>query len=715
MSNKNLNHWYVFMTIICINLCCIAFLQAQKPIHIEKGQRLYIGKDVEYYVDKTSQMGIEDIAKMNFTAGTTDILNLGNVHEEVWLRFSVTSPTEKDIYLEINAPLLNEIEVFEVGDGMVSSIFKGGASIPHSQRPILLENWILNLSVGPAVTKTYYIKGNSIYAFQVPLVLSAKDRFIEEVSYHYLFWGLYIGIMILAFVYNLFIYFSVRERSYLYYLLSILFSSTFYLGFTGFGFWLFWSNAAYLNPLVPVLVACSNTAAILFAWNFLKIDKASKSLYFTGVGLIGLMLLSVTLNIVRFYEIAFPLSQMLSLIVCVYLVILGVNSYRKGVLNAKYFLLAWTQFLILVILYIFTLNNVLPSNFFTTHSAYFGHMMEVALLSFALADRINRLKKENETKQLEIIHSLKTNEALQQNLNRELEIKVKERTSALEETLSHLKDTQTQLIHSEKMASLGELTSSIAHEIQNPLNFVNNFSEVSIELVDELRTELSHIKSQVTDNHPIDLSKMEEADSLLEDLQENQQKINHHGKRADSIVKSMLMHSRNGSGQKEITDINSLCEECLRLSYHGYRSKDKSFDAGYETNFDPNLPKANVVSQDISRVVLNILNNAFYAVNARKAELKDDIQYADYKAKISINTYLKDNKIIVEISDNGTGIPQSIRDKIFQPFFTTKPTGQGTGLGLSLSYDIIKSNGGDIQVQSKEGEGTSFVINLPAI
>jgi signal transduction histidine kinase len=249
------------------------------------------------------------------------------------------------------------------------------------------------------------------------------------------------------------------------------------------------------------------------------------------------------------------------------------------------------------------------------------------------------------------------------------------------------------------MASLGELTAGIAQEIQNPLNFVNNFSEVNTELLEELKTEKSKVKSDRDE---------ELEDEILNDIAENEQKINYHGRRADAIVKGMLQHSRATTGQKELTDINALADEYLRLSYHGFRAKDKDFNARFETHFDKSIGKIEVVPQDIGRVLLNLFNNAFYAVTEKKKQSGDG-----YEPTVSVSTKRESDKVIISVRDNGIGIPQKAVDKIFQPFFTTKPTGQGTGLGLSLSYDIIKANCGELKVNSKEGEFAEFVVQLP--
>jgi signal transduction histidine kinase len=302
-----------------------------------------------------------------------------------------------------------------------------------------------------------------------------------------------------------------------------------------------------------------------------------------------------------------------------------------------------------------------------------------------------RLLAENEKKNL-LIHQ-----------NSILEKQVANRTSELNNSLKDLRATQSQLVQQEKLASLGQLTAGIAHEIQNPLNFVNNFSEVSVELLEEVKE--SRARSQeIRPKTEAD----ENEDEILEDIKKNLEKITHYGKRADSIVKGMLEHSRSSTGEKVLTDINALADEYLRLAYHGIRAKDKSFSAEFETCFDPDLPKVSIVPQDIGRVLLNLINNSFFAVNERKKKGE-----GEYSPMVTVSTKKIENKVLISVSDNGTGIPESIRDKIFQPFYTTKPTGQGTGLGLSLSYDIVKAHGGELMVESSEGECSMFIIQIP--
>jgi two-component system, NtrC family, sensor kinase len=301
-----------------------------------------------------------------------------------------------------------------------------------------------------------------------------------------------------------------------------------------------------------------------------------------------------------------------------------------------------------------------------------------------------------------LIRNIRHKQAANKQLVKQKQL-IEEQRDQTNKAMTELQQAQKQLIQSEKMASLGELTAGIAHEIQNPLNFVNNFSEVNKELADELVQEIEK------GNHA-------DAKAIAKDIKDNVEKINHHGKRADGIVKGMLQHSRSSTGVKESANINSLCEEYLRLSYHGLRAKDKSFNATMKTDFDETIGNVNIIPQDIGRVVLNLINNAFYAVDEKKK------QNPGFEPIVIVSTKRLGSplpgrgaggEVLISVQDNGNGIPQKILDKIFQPFFTTKPTGQGTGLGLSLSYDIVKAHGGEIKVETKENEGTEFIVQLP--
>lgn len=323
-----------------------------------------------------------------------------------------------------------------------------------------------------------------------------------------------------------------------------------------------------------------------------------------------------------------------------------------------------------------------------TQILYISIAVLLAMMLFGMYNSRKNIRKKREALAL-----LNTELATKQNA-------LEDSNSKLKQSLDELQSTQAQLIQSEKMASLGELTAGIAHEIQNPLNFVNNFSEVSHELIDEMNEELEQ-------------KNYEEAQEIANDIKLNLEKITHHGKRADSIVKGMLQHSRSSDNTKEPTNINTLTDEYIRLAYHGLRAKDKSFNATIETNFDDTITNINVVPQEIGRVVLNLLTNAFYAVNDKKISVANTPNGDNYKPTVTINTKKSKQHIEITVKDNGNGIPQDVLNKIFQPFFTTKPTGQGTGLGLSMSYDIIKSHGGRLDVNTEKGAYSEFKIVLP--
>lgn len=361
----------------------------------------------------------------------------------------------------------------------------------------------------------------------------------------------------------------------------------------------------------------------------------------------------------------------------------------------------YSVFPFVVLNFIADFIKLINSSFYEEWNSYFNTAIFFSIVwFFAMFFITRKQRKDIEREQLkaaelekEFLHS--------ETLKAKLEEQVAERTAEilgqkekLQKALDKLKTTQTQLIQSEKMASLGELTAGIAHEIQNPLNFVNNFSEVSSELLDEMNEEIAK-------------GDFEEVKNIASDIKKNLEKINYHGKRADSIVKDMLQHSRASSGQKEATDINKLADEYLRLAYHGFRAKDKSFNVTIATDFDETIGTINIIPQDMGRVILNLITNAFYVVTEKK---KSSVE--NYEPTVTIKTQKAGNKIEIIVKDNGDGIPKNVLDKIFQPFFTTKPTGQGTGLGLSLSYDIVKAHHGDLKVKTKEGEGSEFIICL---
>lgn len=387
----------------------------------------------------------------------------------------------------------------------------------------------------------------------------------------------------------------------------------------------------------------------------------------------------------------------------IYIIAVSVKALKDKKEGAALFLAGIT--ISLVFFMLFNINDFigLQSILVISFEVAFAFLPPAIILSILLAREFaqNLVSLRLKLAEVESLSALNLRQEMEkQHLltrqNETLEQKVTERTAELNQSLNDLKAAQAQLIQSEKMASLGELTAGIAHEIQNPLNFVNNFSEVSVELLAELKEEEEK-------------GNKEDVMSIADDLTQNLEKIRHHGKRADAIVKGMLQHSQSGSGTKELTDINALADEYIRLAYHGLRAKDKAFNSELVANLDETLPKVNVIPQDMARVMLNLFNNAFYAVNQKHKAAGED-----YKPEVSVTTSLEKDNVVIKVKDNGNGIPDAIKDKIMQPFFTTKPTGEGTGLGLSLTYDlVVKGHAGSIMVNSVEGEGSEFIIQLP--
>jgi len=411
------------------------------------------------------------------------------------------------------------------------------------------------------------------------------------------------------------------------------------------------------------------------------------------------------LLIIPFYFISYDVSGLFN--ACFFPVInieflrLNILAVRRRRPGAWILLVTSLLFAIIILFYVWTEivgKNKLGSFFVSLSYFILGiglslfYAGEFARTASSLQQSLSEVKELSE----EMIATEKEKQQILSAQNDILEKQVSERTAALSQSLKDLKETQAQLIQREKMASLGELTAGIAHEIQNPLNFINNFSEVNKELLQEMKEE-------------VDSGNTEAVKTIANDIIYNQEKINEHGKRADAIVKGMLQHSGNSSGVKEPTDINKLADEYSRLSHHGFRAKNKSFNAILKTDFDEKIGIINIIPQDIGRVILNLINNAFYAVDEKKKQNQNG-----YKPIVLVSTRNNNGKIEITVTDNGNGIPQKVLDKIFQPFFTTKPTGQGTGLGLSLSYDIVKAHGGELKVETKEGEGSVFAITLPA-
>jgi two-component system, NtrC family, sensor kinase len=687
-------------------------------------------------IDQISRPPVSD----QFHFDSTYINGLGYNTHVYWLRCRLRNNMNRRADIFFHSQYADRIDYFfSVTNGSWKQQTTGYL-YPTNDKNIFNYNFYVPLSLDAGQEVTVYVRYYINYYYYISylrsnnlnLTYGSQEKFINSFSEQNIFAtiqeALLFGILIIAVIYNLLFFWTVRERLYLYFSLFLLFfaihycysflsSTSFFrqhpglIGYTA-NLWrpvyLFfeiffirhffktWQNTRRWNSYLIAITIFQMAIRFIavFAGRLLQVYW-SNLLWQTDMVTYDLVNFSILITFIIYARKKAPYTNLLVLAVLpftLYLIIIRsiTTLYESTGLNSNgifYEIIKWFS----KWNYTFNLISVFWLVIFFTLILFFRYKrLQIDNTEQALEKE--RMALEKETERSELIATQKI----------VLEQQVRERTAELHQSLEELKSTQAQLVQSEKMASLGELTAGIAHEIQNPLNFVNNFSEVSRELLDEMKTELSN------DNK-------EEAGAIADDVKQNLEKVIYHGKRADAIVKGMLQHSRSSSGAKEPTNLNALCDEYLRLSYHGLRAKDKTFNADFKTDFDESIGNINIIPQDIGRVLLNLFNNAFYAVNEKQKKEGEGLPtgQAGFKAMVAVKTKKFRDKVEISVSDNGAGIPQKIIDKIFQPFFTTKPTGQGTGLGLSLSYDIVKVHGGELKVATKEGEGTSFIVQLP--
>ena len=661
-------------------------------------------KNWQFWASKDSvdiKAATSPVNTAKFIKGTDDTKFSGNRY--VWVRFKLKNKLNapQKITLKINA----DRTTIYILQNSTTKQFTTGYYVPKSKKDGIKELLQIPVTVGA---------NQEITVYQQSLVKKDIDDLWPEIGnyekvidteffsktsytgYSLLEAGLF-GFILFAAIFNFFFVVITRERVYLIYFITLLLSAVSY-GADVIASVLFIENPQEVSLFKTILSVLLLFMILQTLRAFIQVKhiypKWNKFLVWYPLFLI----ITTSVTLLPVGEMATGVAIVISILSIMFFLIGNIIVLSKLLIRkdkqAKLFIIAGIPFLICMLLSVFNNLDDLKA---------VGGIWAIIVLSWAMFARFRLLMHENANQAL--LREEERNRIIAQQ-NEILELQVAERTAELQHSLENLTQTQNQLIQSEKMASLGELTAGIAHEIQNPLNFVNNFSDVSIELLDEMQEEMAK-------------GDTEEATAIAADIKLNLEKIAHHGRRADGIVKGMLQHSRASSGQKEPVDINTLADEYFRLAYHGLRAKDKSFNADLLTHFGESLPKVNIVPQDIGRVLLNLFTNAFYAtqeksrqwaVNSDQSQLTGSV----YKPQVEVITIQKDKCVQIIVKDNGTGIPNAIKDKILQPFFTTKPTGEGTGLGLSLSYDIVvKAHGGSIDIESTEGEGSEFKITLP--
>ncbi len=618
-----------------------------------------------------------------------------------WLKLNVQNNSDTLQHLYIGTSKFDYLTFYILGADGSKSVQQTGTLYPNQLKQLNHGPFSFGELVIPAAKNAaIYMKvvNTKVPTFQfiqlAPTIFQA-DAYKFEHGYTWIYNLIFAGIVFIMLFYNLMIYFITRETNYLYYLGYNFFILFYVYALSGDAIALFFKDASYEQNLVLLSGILALMAYVAFGRSVLEIRKHFPFWDKVFVVVILLALLSAVLTLVNLTIIAIPICFTIAIIAYTGILVIAFRLAMRNNSTARYFVIASGFYIVMLQFSFSQMLGLIPDSIFGLHANNFtqiGICVELTLFSLALGTKINEMRREAyEAQQLLLAASLE-NEKIVKNQNLVLEQKVQERTGELNKTLSELKATQNQLILNEKMVSMGQMMAGIAHEIKNPLNFVNNFSELSAELVEEI--------AQTPDQN--------EKDSLLQDLKTNLLKINQHGKRADSIVATMLLHSRDSGGERSETNINSLCNEFADLAYEGMKSNIPGLTTELIKSFDNGIPKLLVMQQDLSRVILNLLNNAFYAVHQR-AKLADK----SFQPQVKISTGLNGNNVFIAISDNGTGMKADIVKKVFEPFFTTKPTGEGTGLGLSISFDIVKAHGGELKLDSTEGEGTTFTILLP--
>lgn len=659
-------------------------LQAKTVTWDGKSESLLIGQDVMIYEEmggiKPQHHTIEQISSgafaEKFVASDKPILDFTTSTSVYWVKISFENKTNDPLLLEVAQALLETADFYYRDSSGKWMSYKAGFSVRRDQK---LYNHHFQLFPLPANGGEFYLRFKA-NGTPVPIRIWKEPDYERKITNQKIIYGVYMGLMLFVILNNLFLFFSLGRITYLHYSFLVFLYAMFSAVFDGYITYLFpgidLMHWYFLNPIL------NQPNGLLFCLLFLDVKKYLPKMYKFAV----VMLIYFTSYIFWYSFLpesaGLALNQLHALLGILVMATLGIMTGRKGNRLGYYYAFAYILFFVIATTEVIYDRTGSPSYLFELSHVSIAIFIEVFLLAYLLSLRFKwekaDIEKARSEAQKQVLEKTRENERIIREQNVVLEQKVHERTLALQET-------QQQLVQKEKLASLGQLTAGIAHEIKNPLNFINNFTDVTREMVGEL----------IVSNDP------GERTTLSKDIQQNLDKISYHGKRVDEIVKGMLLHSRVGGAEKQPANINKLCEETINLASQGMRSADPNSVHVIERSFTPGLPHIPVVAQDISRVLLNLVSNASYAVKGKTG------------GKISVSTTQTAQHVVISVKDNGPGVPEHLKAQIFQPFFTTKPAGEGTGLGLSISYDIIKAHGGEIHINSPAGGGTEFIVVLP--
>ena len=663
-------------------------------------QSISVSDKLEIYEDKSNNLSLRDILEVEFKKMSKNVPNMGITQSTIWVKLDIRNlTTEHDLILNLSLQTLDKVEFFFINERGKYSSQLVGEEFPFNKRKYKDPNYLFDINIKSGNKSTFYFKISSKEGIQIPITLGTKTAVLNEIKYKDILSAIYFGIMIVMAIYNLFLYMSVRDKSYIYYVIYIILILLTQTSLQGYPFQFLWPNSPVLAQnslfIFPSLVGIASMA---FMNVFLKIRANYLNFYKLSIYLSIPYLISIVLALIKFYKLSFIVMEVNAGIVSLFMLYVAIKVLKNGYQPAKYFLAAWSIFLIGVVIYILKDFEVLPFNNFTRYTMHIGSGIETVLLSFALAARINIYKKER-------LEALKEKERVVREQNIILEEKVKERTKELNQVLTNLKQTQSQLVDAEKMSSLGQLTAGIAHEINNPINFVSSS-------ISPLRRDIKDIESIIKKYEEIGISdnleeKLKEIEALKQEIDYEYIKaeletiinsIQDGAERTKEIVSSLRNFSRLDEIDLQKADINEGIESTLVLLKNKLNGITLSKNLG-------KLPIIECYPGKLNQAFMNVIDNAIGAV--KEKNLKSG------EGSIEIKTHFDDDFIYIDIKDNGVGIDEKIKEKIFEPFFTTKDVGKGTGLGLSIVYSIIESHKGDIIVESKKNEGTQFIIKIP--
>ena len=679
-----------------------------------------VNTGVEYLEDVGHNMTYEQVAQTrDFQILEKGIPNFAVTKSAFWLKICLRNETDRSkLMLRVSAPTVDSISYYEAMPDSTVRTITSGCAYPFRFREKISTDYIFNVSVHPGAEKVVYVKVSSTSPLVVPLSAGSVQAISDSDKYKDIFWGMYIGLMLAMLLYNCFIYFTTRDdSSYLFYIGYVAAVIITQITVSGYGFQLLWPSNTWVaiasSYITPPLAGITGME---FMRHFLKTKKKLPKVEKGFFILYAMYAVTIVTGLAGKYNIAYNVMDATASSVSIYMLVVAIVIWRKGSRPAGFFLIAWVAFLIGVFVFVFKNFNILPYNIFTAYTMPVGSAMEVILLSFALADRINILKKEKEKHQAEAIAALKENEKIITNQKADLELRVAERTAelhqsneGLQKALKDLKDAETQLVDSEKMASLGQLTAGIAHEINNPINFVtsnvkplNRDVLILLDAVNEMEkiaisdSDVTAKEKQIEEyKNDIDFDYLKiEIDQLLGGISEG-------ASRTAEIVKGLRIFSRLDEDDLKKADINEGINSTLIITNNMLNNTIQ-----VQKNF-ANLPLIECYPGKLNQVFLNMISNAVYAIRKKFGEAEGGI--------LTITTNTDENHVYVTIGDNGTGMDENTKKRLFEPFFTTKDVGEGTGLGMSIAYNTINKHHGQININSELGKGTEFIITLPII